>query len=58
MIGKMLKKYAVSILVFSLLASTMGCANKVAQNDYLDTDAGYDKELFYQNLGTIQAEGI
>lgn len=55
MVVKKRKRYAVSLLILSLLASTAGCANKVAQNDYLDADAGYDKELFYQNLGTIQA---
>ncbi len=48
----------VSLLVAAMLTATAGCGkeadSKIIWNDYLDEE-GYDKELFYQNLGTVQA---
>lgn len=52
---KALKKIVLFVAVASIAITTVGCGSKVAQNDYLDAEAGYDKELFYQNLGTVQA---
>lgn len=53
-----MKKYMMIItgaLLVSLLAGASGCGNSVAYNDYLDDTAGYDKQLFYENIGDIQA---
>lgn len=49
------KKSVLLLCTAVMIGTSAGCAKEVAQNDYLDTKAGYDKELFYQNLGTIQA---
>ncbi len=54
---------ALLLVVAVLLSQAAGCGTKrkdgktseIAYNDYLNTEEGYDKELFYRNLGTIQA---
>lgn len=38
-----------------LLLAVTGCGEAFSYNDYLDRDGGYDKALFFENLGTLQA---
>lgn len=52
---KRIKKIVLFLSVAAMMVTSAGCTKEVAKNNYLDADAGYDKELFYQNLGTVQA---
>lgn len=52
---KKLQKIVLFFSVAAMVVTSTGCGKEVAQNNYLDAEAGYDKELFYQNLGTVQA---
>ena len=46
------------LLTVSVVVTTLGCRKEekvVSFNNYLDAEDGFDKELFYQNLGAVQA---
>lgn len=52
---KPIKKIAAAAVAAVMLTAAAGCGASFPVNDYLDEKDGYDKTLFYQNTGVVQA---